>query len=138
MIAAASPIGSSSSLHHARQHVCHIRCDFDFVQFDVVGLGDLARVEEVVGHGLQLLVFLAERDRIAFNLMALAGRDRGDQTGIEPAAEKSRYRHVGDHMRCYGLFDHRSKVRDVDVLVGIVHELVPWVVVAFLPIGAVG
>ena len=46
--------------HDARQHVRHVRRDFDLVQLDPVGVGDLARIEEVVGHRLELAVFLAK------------------------------------------------------------------------------
>ena len=77
---------------HPRQHVDDVRADLDLVQRDAEVRGHHAGVARVVRHGLEALVLGPERDRVGLDRGVAAAGDRGDEAGVQAAAEERRHR----------------------------------------------
>ena len=98
-------------VHHARQQVHDVRGDLDLVQVDAEPLGDLARVDRVVRHRLELLVLRPEGDRVRVDRAGvLVGEDR-DDAGVEAAGQEARHRDIGHQVRPDRFLDHGPQVR---------------------------
>ena len=72
--------------------------------------GDLARVDGVVRHRLELLVLGPEGDRVGVDRWRPLVRQHGDDAGVQAAGQEARHRHVGDQVRGDGLLDDRPEV----------------------------
>ena len=73
--------------------------------------GHLAGVDRVVGHRLEPLVLGAEGDRVRVDARVVPLRERGDDAGVEAAAEEGGDRHVGDEVRGDRVLDDRARGR---------------------------
>ena len=95
---------------HARQQADDVRRDLDLVQVDAEPRRDLPRVDGVVGHGLQPLVFGPEGDGVGVDPLACLVRQHGDDARVQAAGQEARHRHVRDEVRRDRLLDHRAQV----------------------------
>ena len=74
---------------HAGQQVDDIRRDLDLVQLDAELRRDLPRIDGVVGHGLQPLVFRPEGDGVGVDSLARLVRQHGDDARVQAAGQES-------------------------------------------------
>ena len=84
--------------------------DLDLVQVNAVLPGDLARVDRVVRHRLQLLVLRPEGDRVRVDAGRLLVGEHRDDAGVQPAGQEARHRDVGDQVRGDALLDDGLQV----------------------------
>ena len=111
LIAAGSPIGSSrmSTMRGSRSTMSgeiSISC-----RSMPNCAGDLARVDGVVRHRLELLVLRPEGDRVGVDRARVLVGEDGDDAGVEAAGQEARHRDVGDQVRPDRFLDHRLQVR---------------------------